>query len=112
LIDLSPVDQYLIIHTTNFYPPTHHNHYPQVFEGLRQASVGDLSTRYANAVRRKLLDSIRHDLSEKYRSKGEWISLGGYFVYVAWGDFTCCASIRLVYTLSFAQGLLSFLCLP
>jgi len=41
-----------------------------VFEGLRAASVGDLSTRYANAMRRKLLENIRHDLSEKYRAKG------------------------------------------
>ena len=46
-----------------------------MFEGLRAASVGDLSTRYANAMRRKLLESIRHDLSEKYRAKGDWYVL-------------------------------------
>lgn len=41
----------------------------KVFDGLRSASVGDLSTRNANAVRRKLIDSIRLELSEKYKAR-------------------------------------------
>lgn len=54
-----------------FLPAYFYFHFHQVFEGLRAASVGDLSTRYANAMRRKLLENIRHDLSEKYRAKGK-----------------------------------------
>ena len=41
----------------------------RTFDGLKSASVGDLSTRYANAMRRKLIDTIRLELSEKYKSR-------------------------------------------
>jgi hypothetical protein len=40
-----------------------------VFTGLKAASIGDLSTRNANAVRRRLIESIRHELSEKYKAR-------------------------------------------
>ena len=40
-----------------------------VFNNLKAASVGDLSTRYANNVRRKLIETIRLELSEKYKLK-------------------------------------------
>ena len=40
-----------------------------VFFALKSVSVGDLSTRNANAVRRKLIESIRHELSERYKSR-------------------------------------------
>jgi histone H3/H4 len=41
----------------------------KVFKGLFAVSVGELSTRNANAVRRKLLDEIRLELSEKYKMR-------------------------------------------
>lgn len=47
-----------------------------VFDGLRSASVGDLSTRNANAVRRKLIDSIRLELSEKYKLRTHSTHMG------------------------------------
>lgn len=41
-----------------------------VFDGLRAASVGKFSTRNANAERRKLIDSIREELSQELMRKG------------------------------------------
>lgn len=48
----------------------------KVFDGLRAASVGDLSTRNANLMRRKLIDSIRLELSEKYKARTHNSHLG------------------------------------
>jgi hypothetical protein len=48
----------------------------RVFSGLKAVSVGDLSTRNANAMRRKLIESIRHELSEKYKQRTHNSHLG------------------------------------
>ena len=41
-----------------------------VFRGLHAASIGTLSTRNANAERRKLIDSIRQELSAELKARG------------------------------------------
>ena len=44
----------------------------QVFKGLHAVSIGDKSTKHANAVRRKLIESIRAELSFKMRTEGNY----------------------------------------
>lgn len=41
-----------------------------VFDSLKSVSVGELSSRKANAVRRKMIEEIRKDLSQQFRSRG------------------------------------------
>jgi len=42
-----------------------------IFGGLKAVSIGEFSTRKANAVRRGLVEEIRRELSEKYKSQGQ-----------------------------------------
>ena len=69
-----------------------------VFNNLKAVSVGDLSTRYANNVRRKLIETIRLELSEKYKLKTHNKHLGktSFFYFYFFLCFVCILILLLL----------------